>query len=116
MFTSSLDTFALSLVFLSLSTSWLILSASGLAALVLAALLLVVALSRHKKGAAGELKLVGRVARVEQDLAPEGAVLLDGEVWRAVGPAGSSPMGRGAAVLIVGASGHMLLVEAVEEG
>ncbi|MBA3247250.1 MAG: NfeD family protein [Pyrinomonadaceae bacterium] len=76
-------------------------------------LLFVVALSRHKKAGVGELELVGRVARVEKTLEPEGAVLIGGEMWRARARTGAL-IERGAAVRIVGARGHLLEVELAE--
>ena len=72
----------------------------------------VAAASRHKKGARGSLDLVGRVGVVEKDLRPEGAVLVGGELWpaRAHGGGGRA-VARGVRVRVVGASGHLLLVE-----
>lgn len=76
-------------------------------------LLFVAALSRRKKAGAGELKLVGQVARVEIALEPEGAVLVGGELWRARARTGVS-VTCGTTVTIAGARGHLLIVEAVE--
>ncbi|HEX8422381.1 MAG TPA: NfeD family protein [Pyrinomonadaceae bacterium] len=65
----------------------------------------------HRKGAGGALRLEGRVARVLNPLEPEGAVLLDGELWRARARSGARiECGR---VRIVGARGHWLEVEPV---
>jgi membrane-bound ClpP family serine protease len=77
---------------------------------LLCALLLVVALSRHKKGAARELDLTGRTGSVVEALRPEGAVLVDGELWRArLRAGGVVERGR---VRVVGARGVWLEVEA----
>jgi membrane-bound serine protease (ClpP class) len=76
------------------------------------ALIIVVALSRHKKGATGDLDLLGAIASVETTLEPEGSVLIRGELWRARTLAGA-PLERGRAVRVVGASQHLLEVEPV---
>ncbi len=80
-------------------------------ALLLSALVFVMALSRHKKGASGVLDLTGRVGSVVEALRPEGAVLVNGELWRARSAAGDEIM-RGR-VRVVGARGVLLEVEAV---
>jgi membrane protein implicated in regulation of membrane protease activity len=64
----------------------------------------------HRKGASGTLRLDGRTALVMQGLEPEGAVLVDGELWRARARNGDR-IARGR-VRIVGARGHWLEVEA----
>lgn len=56
------------------------------------------------------MRLEGRVGVVLEALAPEGAVLVDGELWRARARSGES-IARGR-VRIVGARGHWLEVEA----
>jgi membrane protein implicated in regulation of membrane protease activity len=76
-----------------------------LACLVLAAWL------HHRKGAGGPLRLEGRVGVVLKALEPEGAVLVDGELWRARARSGAR-IERGR-VRIVGARGHWLEVEPV---
>ena len=63
----------------------------------------------RRKGAGGELRLEGRVALVLNPLEPEGAVLVDGELWRARARNGDR-IARGR-VRIVGARGHWLEVE-----
>ena len=90
---------------------WQIVLAAALAVgLVLA--LIVVALSRHKKGGVGDVDLLGAVALVQTSLAPEGSVLVRGELWRARTRTGAM-VERGRAVRIVGASQHLLEVEPV---
>ncbi|HYP53402.1 MAG TPA: NfeD family protein, partial [Pyrinomonadaceae bacterium] len=55
-----------------------------LALVALIALLLYVALlSRHRKASTRSLAPVNRAASVEHPLTPEGAVLVGGELWRA---------------------------------
>ena len=78
--------------------------------LLLLALVVLAALSRHKKRAARELELTGHVGLVVAALRPEGAVLIDGELWRACARAGDE-IARGR-VRVVGARGHLLEVEA----
>jgi membrane-bound serine protease (ClpP class) len=63
----------------------------------------------HRKGAGGPLGLEGRVGSVVNPLEPEGAVLVDGELWRARTQSGER-IARGR-VRIVGARGHWLEVE-----
>ena len=73
-------------------------------------LCMLAAWSRHMKGARGVVALTGRVGAVVEALHPEGAVLVDGELWRArVRSGGSVERGR---VRVVGARGHLLEVEA----
>ena len=69
----------------------------------------VVAWLHHRKGAGGPLGLEGRVGSVLNPLEPEGAVLVDGELWRARTQSGERIV-RGR-VRIVGARGHWLEVE-----
>ncbi len=70
----------------------------------------IIALSRHKKAATGELALVGALASVEKVLEPEGSVLVAGELWRARSRTGVI-VNRGCHVRVVGASAHWLEVE-----
>jgi membrane-bound ClpP family serine protease len=77
---------------------------------VIGAALAVVALSRHQKRASGQLYLTGALAKVETTLQPEGSVLVLGELWRATSRTGAT-IERERSVRIVGASGHLLLVE-----
>ncbi len=63
-------------------TNWQIVLAAALI-IGLALALIVVAMSRHKKGGVGELNLLGAVALVQTSLAPEGSVMVRGELWRA---------------------------------
>src|SRR5258705_11944768 len=47
------------------------------------ATLVVVALYLHKRAGAGDIKLIGELARVDTKLDPEGTVIVCGELWRA---------------------------------
>jgi len=75
-----------------------------------AAVSIVAALSKHKKSAVGDIRLIGLTAVVETKLDPEGTVLLRGELWRASSYDGSiiAPKYK---VLVVGARDHLLVVE-----
>lgn len=80
------------------------------AAFIIACVIVVAAMSRHQKTAARPLRLEGRVGVVLEALEPEGAVLVDGELWRARARGGGRI--EGGRVRIVGARGHWLEVEA----
>ena len=80
-------------------------------AAAIALLVYVVILSRHRKSSSRPLRLVGRVARVERPLNPEGFVMLDGELWRAR-LRGAEPVAREQErVRVTGARGCVLEVE-----
>jgi membrane-bound serine protease (ClpP class) len=91
-------------------TSTLIVAALIMGLLLIAAAVYIILLSRHHKAATGELDLIGAVAAVESALAPEGAVLVRGELWRARARRGRT-IERGCRVRVVGASAHLLEVE-----
>ena len=92
-------------------TIWeIVLAALALAGLMLA--LIILAMWRHKKGALGELHLMGASAIVETTLAPEGSILVRGELWRARVRT-EAKIERGRAVRVVGASRYLLEVEPV---
>jgi membrane-bound ClpP family serine protease len=61
----------------------LILLISILCAVALVALLVVIALYRHKKRATGDVLLVGQLGQVHSALDPEGTVIIQGEMWPA---------------------------------
>ena len=83
------------------------------AALALLSLLLVALLSRRRKASGRALAPLHRVGSVTEPLAPEGAVVVGGELWRARTRDGAHvPRGR-ANVRVVGARGHLLEVERV---
>lgn len=74
------------------------------------ATVLVVALYRHKKASAGDIKLIGEIALVDIKLDPEGAVILCGELWRAKSNDGAV-IAAHARVRVVGFEDHLALVE-----
>ncbi|MFL6255381.1 MAG: NfeD family protein [Pyrinomonadaceae bacterium] len=89
----------------------LIVSLLVLSAPVVALAAYVIHASRQQKYSRLPLRLVGRVASVERALAPEGFVLIEGELWRAR-VRGEALIERGGPrVRVVGASGCVLLVE-----
>jgi membrane-bound ClpP family serine protease len=83
-----------------------------IALVIVAACVLIVAASRHKKSAGVPLELIGLVATVERDLAPEGAVIVRGELMPARSRSGAT-ISRASCrrVRVVGARGHCLEVE-----
>ncbi|MGB8507396.1 MAG: NfeD family protein [Pyrinomonadaceae bacterium] len=87
-----------------------------LAASIAAAFSLRIAfLSRRKKSSGKPFRLVCHAASVVRTLAPEGAVLVDGELWRALARGEGAHVSCGESnVLVVGARGHLLLVERVD--
>lgn len=84
----------------------------GLALLLI--VLFLAGLSRHKKSASGPLKIIGAVGQAESALAPEGSVVINGELWRARVENGSFVQARDR-VRVVGVQGHLLLVEVVSD-
>lgn len=77
-------------------------------------LLLLAALSRHKKSATGPLALVGARGRVQNTLAPEGAVIIKGELWPARSR-NNQTLPANTTIRVTGAAGHLLEVEAADE-
>jgi membrane-bound serine protease (ClpP class) len=76
----------------------------------LALLVIVAAMSRHKKSAASEIQLVGSRAQVNAELAPEGTVFIQGELWRARTVDGGTIPAH-TMVQVVELRGHLLMVE-----
>ena len=91
-----------------MSYSTFILISCGATVLCLA--LLVAALFRHKKSASQKIEVMGAVGLIEKQLDPEGTIIVNGELWRARLGSGSA-MHHQARVRVVGARGHLLLVE-----
>ena len=73
-------------------------------------LLVVMALWRHKKSSTTNIRLVNEIARVCTALAPEGSVLVHGELWHARSRNGGA-IPVNADVRILETDGHVLLVE-----
>ena len=74
------------------------------------ATLIVVVLYLHKKSGAGDIKLIGELARVDTKLDPEGTVIVAGELWRARSINGDR-ISQHARVRIVSFEDHLALVE-----
>jgi membrane-bound serine protease (ClpP class) len=74
--------------------------------------IVVFALSRHKKAGTGDIKLLGEIGLVDSQLEPEGTVLVRGELWRAKSEDGVVIPAQ-ARVRIVGFQDHLVLVEPV---
>lgn len=70
--------------------------------------------SRHHKTNAGGIDLLGMRARVSKTLQPDGAIIVDGELWRARVRHFGLPVLPGRLVHVVGADGHLLLVESMD--
>ena len=92
-----------------MDSTFFIATIAGAAAFA-AVLLLVLALWRHKKASAGEVKLIGELGRVETGLDPEGTVIVAGELWRARSRNGEA-IEANMRVRVVGMQGHLVLVE-----
>ncbi len=73
-------------------------------------LFIVAAMSRHKKSAISEVQLMGSRARVDAELAPEGTVLIHGELWRARS-ADDTNIASHTMVHVVELRGHLLIVQ-----
>lgn len=68
-------------------------------------------LSRRKKSLPRAYQLIGRTGSIEQDLKPEGFVLIDGELWPACLRNGACAARDEVEVRVVGARDHLLEVE-----
>ena len=88
----------------------LILLIAILASLAALSLLIVVILWRHKKAISADVRLIGETAEVCTRLEPEGAVLVQGELWRARSRSGGA-VPASTQVMVVAVQGHLLLVE-----
>ena len=64
--------------------------------------------ARRMKSCLGPSALVGRLASAMEPLTPEGHVLVEGEIWRAVA---SEPVAAGAALRVVGLENYLLHVK-----
>ena len=86
----------------------------GILALTIAlSLAIVVALYRHKKASSRSLIVIGATGEVVSELAPEGTVVVHGELWRARSRDGSTFSCK-MRVSVVGVEGHLLVVESCE--
>ncbi|MBV9210395.1 MAG: hypothetical protein JOZ52_07190 [Acidobacteria bacterium] len=82
-----------------------------LSACLLAAVVYIALLARHRKAGTGQVSLLGMVACVETTLEPEGAIIFDGELWRARLKEARGRCVRGRRVRVTGVRGHLLEVE-----
>ena len=71
---------------------------------------LVIALYAHKRRGAGDIKLIGEIARVDTKLDPEGTVIVCGELWRAKSQTDAF-ISTGARVRVVAFVDQLALVE-----
>jgi membrane-bound serine protease (ClpP class) len=76
-------------------------------------LAIVIALYRHKKASSGSIHVVGETGEVASDLAPEGTVIVHGELWRARSGDGSTVVAE-TRVQVVGIDGLLLVVDPSE--
>jgi len=89
---------------------YLVLSLAGAAVLTVA----LVSFLHHRKSAITPFRVSGKTCRVETSLTPEGAVLIDGELWRARTHDKTS-VARGQTVRVCGADGCLLVVKVADE-
>lgn len=82
-----------------------------LSACLLAGIIYLALLARHRKAGTGQVSLLGMIARVETTLEPEGAIIYNGELWRARLKEAQGTVARGRTVRVTGISGHLLEVE-----
>lgn len=71
-------------------------------------------LSRHKKSATGPVNLIGATGVVQTALDPEGAVLIDGELWQARARDGVL-IEASASIRVVDLEGPIVIVESSDE-
>jgi len=76
-------------------------------------LVAVLALWIHKKAAAGNIKLIGEIGKVEMNLDPDGTVIVCGEMWRARTKDGAH-VDAHTRVRVVGIEDHFALVEILD--
>ena len=91
-----------------MSASTYLLFGLGLAALLLA--IAVISLWKHKKSGTSRIQLLGAPAIVHTELEPEGAVLIDGELWRARSLDGTTIAVK-QRVRVVRVEGHLVIVK-----
>jgi membrane-bound serine protease (ClpP class) len=84
-----------------------------IAFLAIMVLLIIAALSRHKKAGSGDIKLIDQIAQVDRQLDPEGTVIVRGELWRAKSNDGSTIFSQ-TRVRVVGFEDHFVLVKLID--
>ena len=85
-----------------------VLATMGVVGFLLAIIL--AARSRHAKSGARDLLGIGATGFVNTKLDPDGSILIHGELWRARSKHGAV-VDSTKNVIVVGAQGHLLLVE-----
>ena len=73
-------------------------------------ILTLLAASRHKKSATGQMSPVGLIGTVDKDLEPHGSVLIQGELWRA-SSSEDMRLAAGSRIEVIGTRDHLLLVK-----
>lgn len=91
---------------------WTALAAGGAFGLITAVLVRLAVKARRNKGLIGPEALLGAVGVAQQPIAPQGQILVHGELWLAESP---SPVAAGEAVRVRAVEGLTLLVEPVHE-
>ena len=80
--------------------------------MIAAMALLTVGLWNHKRSAKLPFKVIGATGFIETTLDPEGAVIIDGELWRARAAIGNTMKVRDR-IRVIGVQAHLLVVEPV---
>jgi membrane-bound serine protease (ClpP class) len=91
---------------------WIAISVSAAFGAITVFLVRLAVRARRRKAKIGADAMVGRQATAMEELAPEGHVLVEGEIWRAVA---SAPVHAGMALRVVGHEQLMLRVEPAEQ-
>jgi len=86
----------------------------GLGLLILILTIYLALLSRDKKSATGALNLIGATGVVQSTLEPEGAVIINGELWRARAATGGR-LEANHQIRVVGLAKHLVLVEPLSD-
>ena len=73
-------------------------------------LAIVIALYRHKRASSVSISVMGKTGEVVSDLAPEGTVIVHGELWRARSGDGSELTTK-TPIRVIGVENYLLLVE-----
>jgi len=82
----------------------------GLGLVLVFVAIYLILLSRHKKSATGAINLIGATGVVQTSLDPDGAVLIEGELWQARTRDGSH-LPEHVRIRVLGVTGPLLLVE-----
>jgi membrane-bound serine protease (ClpP class) len=91
---------------------WIAIGVSAGFGVITVLLLRLAVRARRMKSRLGADALVGSSANAMEPLSPEGHVLVEGEIWRAIA---SGPVATGAALRVVGHDAYLLRVEPIHE-